>query len=192
MSQESDGVFPIPYGIQEFKMAFYAVILLYILFLIITGWMQFSNQDILFPTLVAIPTVVLLVSHIVFLRFPSFEDRLMPERGDVDDEGMSIVAETQAEEEEERRSTGEVQRLALLTIGWTTALPILSYYLGFAYGLPIFVFAFIWYYRGSVRTAAVVTVGFAIAAYIFFIRILGMIPWEGTLGLPNILNMIPF
>lgn len=194
MSQESksDGLFPLRYGIEEFKIAFYGVILLFIAFLIVTGWMQFGDRDIIFPTLVAVPTIILLVGHLLFLAFPSLEDRFVPSRGDVGEDSNVLVAQTEAEEEEERLSTGETQRFALITIAWTIVLPLLVYYLGFAYGLPIYIFAFVWYYRGDVRLAAVITVAFSIAAYIFFIRILGMIPWEGTLGLPNILNMIPF
>lgn len=193
MSQESesDGIFPLPYGIGEFKIAFYGVILLFFVFLIVTGWGEFGDRDIIFPTLIAVPTIILLVGHLLLLAFPSLEDRFMPSRGDVDEDSSLLVAQTEAEEEQERLSTGETQRLALITIAWVIALPLLAYYLGFAYGLPIYVFAFIWYYR-NVRIAAVTTVAFTIAAYIFFIRILGMIPWEGTLGLPNILNMIPF
>lgn len=194
MSQEaeSEGVFPLSYGMFEFKVAFYGASLLFIGFLVVTGLMRFGDRDIIFPVLVAIPTIVLLVGHILFLAFPSLEDRLMPERGDTSGDGVPLVAQTDAEGEGGGRPTGETQRLALITIGWTVLLPVLVYYLGFAYGLPVYVFAFIWYYRGDPRLAAVVTVGFSVAAYVFFIRILGMIPWEGTLGLPNVLNMIPF
>lgn len=194
MSQESgpDGIFPLSYGIRDFQIAFYLAGLLFILFLIATGLMRFSNRDLLFPLLVAVPTVILTVGHIIFLAFPSLEERFIPERGDTGDDSIPLVAETEAEDEDEVRPAGERQRLALITIAWTVLLPILVYYLGFAYGLPIYVFGFIWYYRGNLRLAAVVSVGFSVAAYIFFIRILGMIPWEGTLGLPNILNMIPF
>lgn len=191
MSEKSPlaGYFPLPYGIQAFRLVFYLLVLAFMLFLLVTGVQRFSVQDSVFPVLIGVPTVIIILFHLVLTAFPSLEDRLMPSR--VDATETSLFEQT-LEDQDTGRSLAERQRVGIITILWVIAFPIMAFYVGFAYAIPVYVFAFVWYFRGSLRIAAAITVVFSVATYIFFIAILGMIPWAGELGLPNILNMLPF
>lgn len=186
--EEGGGLFPLSITTTQFRIVFYLAALVYVLYLLITGW-SFSWNNKLFPYLIGIPTIALTVFHIIFLSYPSLEDQLVPSG---ENEEASAWENFGIDTEDIGRSRGEKQKFGIMMFGWVTALPVAVYYLGYAYVLPVYVFVFVWYFRRDGRLAALLAVGFSIAAYILFIVILGMIPWGGTLGLPNPLNYLPF
>lgn len=183
---DAEGLFPLPFTIRQFRLAFYAVVAAYVGFLLVTA-LEFKFDDRLFPYLVGVPTLLITLGHIVMLAYPDLEDRLTP-----DEDGDDSVLPGAIDEEDVGRSAAERQRYGLLMLAWVVVLPVLVYYLGFAYTLPPYVFAFIWFFRRDLRLAAITTVGFSLGAYLLFIVTLRMIPWGGELGLPNLFNLLPF
>lgn len=183
---DAEGLFPLPFTIRQFRLAFYAAVAAYVAFLLVTA-LEFKFDDRLFPYLVGVPTILITLAHLVLLADPDLEDRLTPETGDEE----SIMPEAIDEEGVGRSAAGR-QRYGLLMLAWVIVLPVLVYYLGFAYTLPPYVFAFIWFFRRDLRLAAIGTVGFSLGAYLLFIVTLRMIPWGGELGLPDLFNLLPF
>lgn len=189
VGSDAGGPFPLPLSIRQGQIAFYAVVALYVVFLLVTGW-QFKFENKLFPYVVGVPTLLITVGHIAMLSSPSLRERFTPEtdRETLKDKlGGDIDADADV-----GRSAGGMQRYGLVMLGWVVALPVLVYYFGYAYVLPPYVFAYIWYFRRDVRLAATTAVGFSVAAYFLFIVVLGMIPWAGELGLPSLINNLPF
>lgn len=183
---EPDGLFPLPFTIRQFRVAFYLVVASYVGYLLATA-LEFQFDDRLFPYLVGVPTILIAVAHAVLLAFPSLESRVTP---DVED--SESLLSRRLDESDVGRSAAGRQKYGLLMLAWVVALPVLVFYLGFAYVLPPFVFAFVWFFRRDLRLAAVTAAGFSVGAYLLFIVVLRMIPWEGELGLPSLLGMLPF
>ena len=190
-SSLTDRLFPMPFSLRQGQLAFYVVIVGFIIFLLVTGTQQFSDNDMLFPYIVGIPSIIVGVVHLVSLIFPGLESKVMPERADASEDLSSELKES-IDSEDQGRPLGERQRYGLMMTGWVLVLPVLVFYLGFAYILTPYVFAFIIFFRRDVKLAAFISILFTIAAYVLFILILGMIPWQGQLGLPSLINMLPF
>lgn len=191
MSDESkrNGFLPLPITTRQFQIGFYVFVILYIAFLLVRG-RAFKMDDLLFPLLVGIPTIAIAFVHVVFLTYPSLEERLTPASTDITESmDLDIAGDDQSHTS---RTVEEQQRIGLILLGLIIALPIATLYLGFAYVLPPFVLGFIWVFREDPKLALQVTVGFSVAAYVLFILILQMQPWEGELGLPSLLRMLSF
>ncbi|MFB6097310.1 MAG: tripartite tricarboxylate transporter TctB family protein [Haloferacaceae archaeon] len=188
VGSDAGGPFPLPLSIRQGQIAFYAVVALYVVFLLVTGW-QFKFENKLFPYVVGIPTLLITLGHIAMLASPSLRERFTP---DTDTETLRDKLGGEFGDDDVGRSAGGMQRYGLVMLGWVVALPVLVYYFGYAYVLPPYVFAFIWHFRRDVKLAAATAVGFSVAAYFLFIVVLGMIPWAGELGLPSLLNNLPF
>lgn len=187
----TDRLFPVPFSLRQGQIAFYLMAIGFVVFLLVTGTQQFSSDDMLFPYIVGIPSIIVGVIHVISLIFPELESKVMPERADASEDLSSEIKES-IDSGEGGRPLGERQRYGLLMTGWVLVLPILVFYLGFAYVLPPYVFAFILFFRRDVKLAASISILFTVAAYVLFILILGMIPWQGELGLPSLINMLPF
>lgn len=183
-----DGLFPLPVSIEQFRAIFYAVVVLYVAFLLGRGYLGgWANDTIMFPLLVGIPTILVSLVHIGTLLFPEIEERYLPEE---DEE--SLMDQLDVDEEDVGRTVGGRQKYGFIMLGWVIALPVLVFFFGYAYVLPPYVFAFLYYFRRDAKLAASITVAFALAAYVLFIVVLQMIPWAGSLGLPSLINALPF
>lgn len=188
---DEEGLFPLPLSMRQGQILFYVVVALYVLFLLVTSW-QFKFDNKLFPYLIGIPTVLITVVHIALLASPTLRERFEPETEQASLKDKLGAGDFDGEELKVGRSAAGKQKYGLVMLGWVIALPVLVYYFGYAYVLPPYVFAFIWYFRRDVKLALATSVGFTIAAYFLFIVVLGMIPWSGELGLPSIINNLPF
>lgn len=186
-----EGLFPLPLSMQQGQILFYIVVVLYVGFLLVTGW-QFKFENKLFPYLVGIPTILITLAHIAMLASPKLRERLAPKAEQESLQDKLAAGDFDDDELDVGRSAGGKQKYGLIMLGWVIALPVLVYFLGYSYVLPPYVFAFVWYFRKDVKLAAAIAIAFSIAAYVLFILILGMIPWGGELGLPNLINMLPF
>lgn len=189
MSADTDeGLFPLPVSVAQFRAGFYAVVAVYVVFLLGRGWLGgWDTNTILFPVLVGVPTVLISMIHIVTVLFPELEERYLPS-----DEGDESLMDQLDVDEDVGRTVGGRQKYGLIMLGWVLALPVLVFFFGYAYVLPPYVFAFLYYFRQDLKLAAGITVAFTIAAYLLFIVVLQMIPWAGALGLPSLINALPF
>lgn len=190
MSADTDeGLFPLPVSVGQFRAAFYAAVVLYVAFLLGRGWLGgWDTNTILFPVLVGVPTILVALIHIVTVLFPELEERYLPDQG----EEESLMDQLDVDEEDVGRTVGGRQKYGLIMLGWVVALPVLVFFFGYAYVLPPYVFAFLYYFRRDVKLAAGITALFTAAAYLLFIVVLQMIPWAGSLGLPSLINAVPF
>lgn len=187
--RENDGLFPIPVSTRQFQAVFYAAIASYITYLLITG-RNFSFDDLLLPLIVGIPTIIIAIIHLTFIIFPTLEERVGLSSDDgTDSSEFPTLGPT---ESDKGRSQENRHRYGLLVISMVTLLPIFIYYFGFAYAISPFVLTSIWVFRRDLKIAFLVTAGFSLIAYVMFIVILQMQPYEGALGLPNLLRIIQF
>lgn len=181
-----EGLFPLSGGPTAYRTGFYVAVLVYVAYLLVTA-LGFSADDRLFPYLVGVPTIVFTLLQILFVQYPGLEQRFSTENESSDIKAMF----EDAQESEAGRSRAERQKYELLMIAWVVALPILIYYLGLATALPIYVFAFIWFFTRDPKFSLVITLGFSVGAYVLFIVTLGLIPWEGVLNIPSPLDFVP-
>lgn len=182
-----DGLFPLPVRGDTFEIAFYTAILAYVVYLFMTS-RQFSGDDRLFPTIVIIPTVLLILSQIVLLRYPGVKERLSG--GDSEANEVQKMLQ-ESKNSQAGRSTGERQKFEILVLGWVIVLPIFVYLFGFATALPIYIFAFGWFFTRSVKMALLLSIGFSVGTYLLFIGVLGLVPYDGIIGIPGPLDYIP-
>lgn len=180
------GLFPISPGTGVYRIGFYIATLAYVSYLLFTA-MDFSPDNRIFPYIIGIPTVALILLQIVLIRYPVIEYRVSM---DDDADGVKQMLED-AKESDTGRSRAERQKYEVLMIGWVITLPIMIYYLGLAIALPIYIFAFGWHFTRDVKLALFMSLGFSFSAYLLFIVILGLIPWQGVLGIPSPLDYLP-
>lgn len=169
----------IPSYPRVLEVIFYGVLLFYLLFLLVTAW-KYSWDERLFPYLIGTPVLLLLIFQLIILRFPKIESQLAPTR-----EPESTIERELDEQDDHERPPDERRRYEALMLLWVLALPLFIYLVGFAYGIPIYIFAFGWYFLKDIRIALIMSVGFSLVFFLLFILILGMSPWNGILGLPN-------
>lgn len=180
---------------QWFELVFYGLLLVWLVALLVVAW-EWSWDNKLIPYVAGIPTALMLVVKLVKIVVPGWYDRVMPEFGsessaDDDQEGELAQAYEQVREDS---STGRprTERIAygVRMTAWSMVLPLLMYVLGFANALVLFTLAFGLRFYDSPRRAVVVTVVFSVLMYVFFYLLIGMQPWQGTLGIPSIVDVL--
>lgn len=180
----------IPIEGRYLRLGFFVLLLVWLLYLLVTarswGW-----EDKLMPYIAGITTLVFLLIKLAKILFPERYEALTPES--VGDEELDEIRENLEEAKEDegpKRSKTAQERYALIMVGWSIALPVLMYFIGFANALPLFIFAFgLQFYDDLVRPVLAAVV-FSVFMYVFFIVIIGMQPWDGTLGIPSILKVL--
>jgi hypothetical protein len=163
-----------------FTLAIYAFFLILTVFMLVTA-QSFSWQDKLFPMVVAIPTVALILSKMMFIIKPDLKTKYFSESKS----GSKNLQERLSESIEGGSGDGhppEVRRkYERMLIIWITSLPILMYLFGMLLTVPLFVFAFVWFFDGSIKSAVATTVIFSVLSYIIFIWFLDLSPVSGIL-----------
>ncbi len=182
--EDEEGLFPVD-G-RWFQIGFYLFLISWLAYLMAETATYDDPQDWLFPVVVAIPVSILLVLKLVTFQFPQLAERVLPENASAEeDEMFEGVQEVGA-----RNSKADKEKYELVMIGWIILLPFMMYFLGMGWTLIVYTFAFTWYFTRSVRTSALVT-GIVIAfVWVLFIEILQLIIWNGTLGLPDPLQIL--
>lgn len=180
-----------------FQMAFYAVLLAWIGYLLWTA-QQWNWTDKLLPFLIAIPAVILIVIKLIDISFPGVVARFRP--GNSASESHTSDEETPSSEVEQQYadSQGDAserpkrvrEKYELLMIGWVIALPVLIYYLGFTVAVPLYLFSFGVFFTGRIKLSLLISLGFSALLFTFFVSILGVQPWSGVLSLPTIAELI--
>lgn len=183
---------------QWFELVFYGFLLVWLVALLVVAW-EWSWDNKLIPYVAGIPTVLMLVVKLAKIIAPGWYGRLVPEFGAEPGSGATgesgVDELTQAYEEVSEESTAGrsgAERVAygVRMTAWSMALPLLMYVLGFANALVLFTLAFGLRFYDSPRRAVVVTVVFSVLMYVFFYLLIGMQPWQGTLGIPSIVDVL--
>lgn len=155
---------------------FYVGLLAWAIVLLIPS-LEWSWQNRLFPMIFTILAIVLACVQLFLLHF---EDRLrwlIPETSETGSDEMNIEQNIDAE----GRSGRERERYELVMIGWVLVLPALLEVIGFLFAIPIYTFAFIWYFLRDVRTAVLTSALATAFVYLLFVRVLGIRLPEGIL-----------
>ena len=181
-----------------YVLVFYAFLLAWLVYLLVLAW-GWRWADKLLPYLAGVPTVALIVLKMVELAFPEQFDRLRPstessgdQEADTDGERADLeesLQEARSGSENVRPRTDRI-RYGLVMLGWALALPTLMYFIGFTNALPLFLFVFGLQFYDSVLEAIGITVVSFGLIYAFFYVVIGMQPWDGTLGLPSFLSLL--
>lgn len=179
---------------RTYEAAFYLFFLVWLVYLMVTT-LSWEWGDKLFPYMIGIPTGVIIVVQLVKVLYPETYEDIMPDTI-TEDEDSAIMSQLQerfggALEDELVRDRSQRLGLGATMALWTIGLVVLMWFIGFANALVIWVFAFTVRFFESYRQAAIVTVVFFLGVYIFFIFILGIIPWDGALQVPDILDYLP-
>lgn len=181
---DSGRILPIPITEAQFKLLFYGGTLVYLLVHLSLAW-EWNWDNKLFPLLVGVPLVGLIVVQMLFVAKPDIRQRLVPDTESISMEGM-------LSDSTDERTSYERQYSEFEIVGWTIALAVLIFVLGFAYAMPLFVFAFVRSYTGRLVTAVRATAVFVVFTYLLFVVILNLQLWTGILGLPDPVNVLPF
>lgn len=179
---------------EWYQVVFYGFLLVWLVYLLLQT-LDWEWGDKLFPYMVGVPTIILIGIRLFKVLDPERYERWLPEsfKGDGESEVMSQLQERfgGALAEELVRDRSERLGVGFQMVIWTTALVVLMWFIGFANALIVWVFAFTIRFFGSVKQAVGVTAVFFLAVYLFFIFILGVIPWDGTLPIPSLLDYLP-
>lgn len=188
---------------QWFELVFYAFLLVWVVALLVVAW-EWSWDNKLIPYVTGIPTLLMLLVKIGKIVAPQWYERLTPDFGSestADDKKANaekpdeVNELTQAYEEVSDDSTTgrpHTERIAygVRMTAWSMALPVLMYVLGFANALVLFTLAFGLRFYESPRRAVIVTLVFSVLMYLFFYLLIGMQPWQGTVGVPSIVDIL--
>jgi hypothetical protein len=188
---------------QWYELVFYGFLLAWIVALLVVAW-EWSWDNKLIPYVTGVPTILVLLAKLAKIVAPEWYERLTPDFGSEssaddqragDDKADEVNELTQAYEEVSEDSTAgrpQTERIAygVRMTAWSMVLPLLMYVLGFANALVLFTLAFGLRFYESPRRAVVVTVVFSGLMYLFFYLLIGMQPWQGTLGIPSIVDVL--
>jgi hypothetical protein len=165
----------LPIGSDVAQAIFYLGIGLWGLYLLQEAW-AWQRRDRLVPLIVLGLLFGLIGMRLAQLWKPGlFPD---PSEGD----GL----ETDLDESESRSKTVQ-ERYALYMTGWTVALVLLVFFVGFMNALVVFVPTFVYFFKRSVRMSLAVLVAAYALTYVLFIIILQIYPWTGHFDLPQLL-----
>jgi hypothetical protein len=177
-----------------YQITFYGFLLVWLVYLMLQtpSW---EWGDKLFPYMIAAPTGIIIAVQLYKLAFPESYERLLPERlrGDEESAVLSQLQERFGGALADELVRDRSQRLGVgaRMVGWTVGLVALMWLIGFSNALVIWVFAFTLRFFGDAKQGVLVTVVFFLAVYLFFIYVLGVIPWDGALPVPTILDFLP-
>lgn len=173
------------------SLLFYGVATLWVLGLLVQS-LPWNWDNKFFPLMVGVPVILMLLLQMASDQFPSVFARLKPAAlEEADDDDLSTEFERAKTSNVSERSVQEQQRWELYMLGWVTALPVLMYFVGFAWMIPIYTFALGWFFMRDVKIAVGLAFGVSLFIYLLFIVLLEVSLWEGALGLPNPLDFIP-
>lgn len=174
------GLFPIPQ--HRIEQGFYLVLFVFVIILMsLTGEWPFDSR--LMPLLVGIPTLVLIGLKVLPVDLDAIVDRLNPLSIDANEDESVDLFDQGAEDA--KYDPGTQQRIAVVMLGWSSALVVLLYLFGFYFTMPPYVFAFSWYFHRDVRKAGIIATVFTVGATLLFIVLFDVILYTGELGLPN-------
>lgn len=161
--------------------------LLDVFYLSVLGWTvwllrragEWGFDDRLFPYLVGVPLCILVVVKLLKLHF----EGVLPFPSINIEDGGPIVPD----DDRTTRPRNERQRYELIMLAWVVALPVVLYYFGFVLVVPVYLFAFLWYFKRDLKLALVTSVGGSVALYGLFVILLDVPIWEGALDLITVL-----
>lgn len=165
----------IPISSTWLQTTFYLLLLVWAIYLLLQA-RNWSSQDQLFPTLLGVLIVILIPLQLLKMHVRSVREFLESE-----EESSSVASAGRKTD----RSNREQEIHALIVIGWTTFLFLISYIIGFVYSIPLFVFLFVTYYLRDLKIAAVTSFVFSLCLYLLFVEVLNLRMWQGILALPS-------
>lgn len=188
---EGVGLFPVED--KWFSVLFYGALLVWALLLMYWS-LDWRWDNKLFPLAVGSIAILLLAIHLASLLFPAFFDRFTPvsepeATDDEDDEFKNRIQE--ATSSTSGRPKAEREKYELWMLGWVLVLPVLLYLAGFGLVIPIYTFAFSWFFLRDLKMAIVTAVFITLFIWLLFVVLLDVQLWGGTLGLVNPLDYIP-
>lgn len=190
-SETAEGhLFPVPS--QWLEIGFYLFLLVWLAYLLNETLDYTQFEDYFFPLVLGVPLVILLVFHLVTLRYPGIVERIHPEAGESEaqSEIQSRVEEIEVEEEEAARTPAERERWEIYMIAWVIVLPLMMYYVGMGWTIVVYTFGFTVFLTRDLRQSLVVTGVVIVFIYVLFLRLLEMIIWRGVWDLPDPLSYL--
>jgi hypothetical protein len=163
-------------GERILKFWFYSIIFLAVAFMLVTS-LSFSFEDRLFATVVGIPTAALTLIQLAFVVRPSLRDRF--DSGSAASDLQKKFAESIEGRAEQGHSAAKRREYEIKLIVWISGLVVAVYVAGMTAVIPVWVFGFIWYFKGDLRAAAGSTALFVVLSYLIFIVFLDLRPWPG-------------
>lgn len=156
------------------RSSFYLFLLIWASYLLLRA-QNWPSQDRLFPLIIGGIMLILIPIYLlnIHLEFVS----------DTEDESSTGVETSSTS----TRSKKEKEKHAVIVVGWVTVFFVLTYLIGFAYAIPLFVFFFLWFYLRDLKTSMVVTLLLVLFLYILFIEVLNLKVWQGILDLPRLI-----
>lgn len=130
---------------------------------------DWSWEDRLFPMVFTGIALVLIAAQLTVLHFGDRLERFVPDTAETGSDEMEI------QEDGDEGRVGRVrERYELIMIGWAVALPLSLYVIGFLYAIPLYTFAFVWYFNRNLRTAALAAALATALVYGLFAQVLGI------------------
>ena len=181
---EEAGLFPVD-G-KWFEIAFYAVLLGWLLYLLAETSTYDDFEDFFFPFLLGVPLAFAIVVHLVTLRYPWIVERLLPEseQSAVEADMEQRVEELDLEEGP-ARTPSERDKWEIYMIVWVALLGAMMYYVGMGWTIVVYTLVFTYFLTRDVKKSIFVTLVVIVFIWVLFLQLLEMIIWRGTLGLPD-------
>lgn len=153
-------------------------------FLLLIGWFGYLIVEALgwranlestgFPFAGTVAGVALAVGYLLMRRLELADLPLV-----VSDESEGF-AELTPDSEGPVRPVEERRTTALSMVMWVTALPLLIFVFGFTWSFPVFIFAFLYYFKRDLTRAVLVSVVLSATIYVLF-RMVLRVRWYGGL-----------
>lgn len=161
---------------KQYKIGFYLILLGWIGYMFVK-LQEFSHPaDTLLPTILMALGIPLVVAKIAVIWRPEIAEYVMP-----DESGARGTVESMMGGDDIQRSKEEREKIEIKMALWIVLLPISIYYLGIGWAILIYSFAFSMYFIRDVRTSIINAAVIVSLAYVLFVKVLGILIWEGKL-----------
>lgn len=157
------------------------------LYLFLSGWLiymfvqiqQFSHTaDVLFPTILFALGAPLIAIKLITIQCPGIVDRLLPNQ-----KSAQGTVESKLGSDNIQRTRKEREKVELLMAFWIVLLPFFMYYIGLGWAIFVYSFSFSMFFIKDLKTSVINTIVIVGLAYVLFVKVLGILIWEGQLRL---------
>lgn len=185
---DEPSLFPVPGS--WFEVGFYAVMLVWLAYLLYETLGYEAFEDYLFPYILGVPLAVLIIVHLVTVRAPWILDAILPgDETDVEPSELQAMVEDSAVEDR-TRPRAERERYEVYMLVWVTLLAAMMYFVGMGWTIVFYTFGLTWFLTRDVKQSLLVTAVVIVFIYVLFMEILRMIVWPGVLGIPDPLQFV--
>lgn len=155
----------------HYQLLFYVFMLGWATYMLAEVFTYDSFEDWFFPAFFLPAAIVLLSAYIFKHVYPEIWYRFLPEEGESRMESLFKGTSD--------RTLYEEQKIETVLFGWVILLAAGAFYLGMGLFLPIWLFAFLYYFTRNLTHSLVLTVVVIGFLWLLFIEILNMIIWTG-------------